>query len=129
MRRRRSIVGPIVLITVGVLFALDYSWSQWEFSRTWPVILVVIGLVKLFERMVWDDHGYYYDGRQWGPGAPAGTTSYPTSYPGAVPPPPATSQAAPPPPPQPPASSSASEYPAYPTYPTSSSDTGDGHAS
>jgi hypothetical protein len=128
MRRRRSILGPILLITVGVLFALDYSWSQWEFSRTWPVILVVIGLVRLFERMLWEDHGSYYDGRPWGPEAPAGTTGYPTGYSGAVPPPPAgTSPAGPPPPPA--ASSATPEYPAYPTYPTSSGETGDGHAS
>jgi len=134
MKRRRSILGPILLITIGVLFALEYIWGKWSFwGETWPVILVVIGLVKLFERMVWEDHGSYYDGRQWGSGAPAGTTAYPTGYPtgysDAVPPPPAgTSQSAPPPPPAA-ASSTTPEYPAYPTYPTSSGDPGDGHAS
>ncbi len=47
--RRRHIMGPIVLITIGVLFALQTIWHRWDVSRTWPVLLVVIGVVKLLQ--------------------------------------------------------------------------------
>ena len=42
----RALTGPVVLITIGVLFALD-NFMQLPFSRTWPVILIVLGLVGL----------------------------------------------------------------------------------
>jgi hypothetical protein len=44
-----AIRGPIILITVGVLFALDHM-TQFSFTRTWPAILIVVGLLKLGER-------------------------------------------------------------------------------
>jgi hypothetical protein len=44
-----AIRGPILLITVGVLFALD-NLGSWSFTRTWPVILIIVGVLKLFER-------------------------------------------------------------------------------
>jgi len=45
-----GIKGPAMLITVGVLFLL----SQWRgefyaFRYTWPVLLIVLGLIKLAE--------------------------------------------------------------------------------
>jgi hypothetical protein len=43
----RAITGPIVLITIGVLFAFD-RFTEFRFSQTWPVLLIVIGLLKLF---------------------------------------------------------------------------------
>jgi cell wall-active antibiotic response 4TMS protein YvqF/B-box zinc finger protein len=47
--RYRSIVGPAVLITVGVLSLIDNLHGPgWD--RTWPVILLVIGVIKLMER-------------------------------------------------------------------------------
>ncbi|MBI3210882.1 MAG: hypothetical protein HYZ37_18510 [Candidatus Solibacter usitatus] len=45
----RAIRGPVMMITIGTLFALDHM-SAFSFSRTWPVILIVIGLMKLLER-------------------------------------------------------------------------------
>ncbi len=42
----RAITGPIILITVGVLFLID-RFSQFGFHQTWPVLLIVIGLLKL----------------------------------------------------------------------------------
>jgi LiaI-LiaF-like transmembrane region len=42
----RAITGPIVLITIGVLFAFD-RFTQFRFSQTWPVLLIVFGLLKL----------------------------------------------------------------------------------
>ena len=42
--------GPIILITLGVLFLLGNLYpGQFEFGRMWPVILIVLGLVKIFE--------------------------------------------------------------------------------
>src|SRR5215472_8227025 len=46
----RAIRGPIILITVGVLFALQ-SFNIFGFDQTWPVLLIVIGLLHLFGRM------------------------------------------------------------------------------
>src|SRR5207245_1692218 len=52
--RHRSFVGPAVLITVGVLSLLnnlhDHWWGVPGWNRTWPMILLVIGMIKLMER-------------------------------------------------------------------------------
>ena len=42
----RAITGPIVLITVGVLFTVD-RFTTFGFGQTWPILLIVIGLLKL----------------------------------------------------------------------------------
>lgn len=42
----RSITGPIILITVGVLFTID-RYTEFRFSQTWPVLLIVLGVLKL----------------------------------------------------------------------------------
>jgi hypothetical protein len=42
----RAVTGPIILITIGVLFAFD-RFTDFRFSQTWPVLLIVIGLLKL----------------------------------------------------------------------------------
>lgn len=42
----RAVTGPIILITVGVLFLID-KFSQFGFGQTWPVLLIVIGILKL----------------------------------------------------------------------------------
>jgi hypothetical protein len=46
--RTRRLMGPAIMITLGVLFLLD-SVSNIEFHKTWPAILLVIGVVKLFQ--------------------------------------------------------------------------------
>ncbi|HEV3513497.1 MAG TPA: DUF5668 domain-containing protein [Candidatus Sulfotelmatobacter sp.] len=46
--RTRRLMGPAMLVTLGVLFLLD-SVSQISFGRTWPAILLVIGVVKLIQ--------------------------------------------------------------------------------
>jgi hypothetical protein len=59
--RIRSLVGPFVLITIGVLFSLDHIFNRWSFGDTWPVILIVIGLVKMIERLASSEgHGGYF---------------------------------------------------------------------
>ena len=44
-----AIRGPIIMITIGVLFALDHM-TQFTFGRTWPAILIVVGLLSLGDR-------------------------------------------------------------------------------
>jgi hypothetical protein len=44
--RTRRIMGPSVLVTLGVLFLLD-SAGRIGFDRTWPALLLVIGIVQL----------------------------------------------------------------------------------
>lgn len=46
----RSIRGPVLLITLGLLFTADY-FCGYPFHRTWPVLLIVFGILKLLERM------------------------------------------------------------------------------
>ena len=44
----RGMMGPAVLITVGVLFLLDQMrHGYFSFSNTFPVILIVIGAISL----------------------------------------------------------------------------------
>lgn len=45
----RAIRGPITLITLGVLFALN-NFTQYGFSETWPVLLIVFGALSLLGR-------------------------------------------------------------------------------
>jgi len=51
--RRRSLVGPLILIVIGVLFLLrNFGYSLpllHNFVRYWPLLLVLIGLVRLAE--------------------------------------------------------------------------------
>ena len=42
----RAIRGPVTLITLGVLFALD-NFTEFRFTQTWPVLLIVFGLLSL----------------------------------------------------------------------------------
>ena len=44
--RARCIMGPAILVTVGVLFLIDHIVS---FGHTWPALLIVIGLIKVYQ--------------------------------------------------------------------------------
>jgi hypothetical protein len=46
----QAIRGPIMLITLGVLVALDYFLGISFTERTWPLLLIVFGLLKLLEK-------------------------------------------------------------------------------
>jgi hypothetical protein len=46
----QAIRGPVLLITIGVLFAIQQA-NLLPFSRTWPLVIIVVGIVKLVERM------------------------------------------------------------------------------
>jgi hypothetical protein len=65
----RAIRGPVILITLGILFAIDHFGSL-RFERSWPVLIIVIGIMKLLERP---------SQPQQGGGMP------PTNYPGGSP--------------------------------------------
>ena len=47
----RAIRGPVCLITIGALFALN-NFTSYRFDQTWPVILIVFGLLSLLKRGV-----------------------------------------------------------------------------
>jgi hypothetical protein len=44
-----AIRGPILMIVLGMLLALDQLGS-YSFGRTWPVLLIIFGLFKLAEK-------------------------------------------------------------------------------
>jgi DUF4097 and DUF4098 domain-containing protein YvlB len=62
--RRRSLVGPIILIAIGIVFLLVQtghmeSWRAWEwFGHWWPVILIAAGIGRLIEWMIDRDSPY-----------------------------------------------------------------------
>jgi hypothetical protein len=70
--RTRRLMGPAILVTLGVLFLLD-SVSRIEFHKTWPAILLVIGVVKLVQSNA-SSAGHI------GP-LPPGASNYPPSAP------------------------------------------------
>jgi hypothetical protein len=49
--RAQGLSGPVILITIGVLFLLDQvGHVHWmAFTFTWPALLIVIGLVQLLQ--------------------------------------------------------------------------------
>ena len=46
--RSRRLMGPAVVLTLGILFLIE-SLGRVGFGRTWPILLLVIGGVKLFQ--------------------------------------------------------------------------------
>jgi len=63
-RYRRSLSGPIVLISIGIIFLLGtmgfldwHNLGHW-FAHYWPVILIVAGVVKLIEYQAAQRQGY-----------------------------------------------------------------------
>jgi len=77
--RRRGLVGPAVLITIGCIFLADRWWPDFSFHRLWPLILIVIGVVRLLEMSMSHEDTVY-------PAPP------PPTPPTNVPPPPGGSQ-------------------------------------
>ena len=53
MRARGSVVGPLVLITIGVLFLMHTIWPEFSvgdiISRYWPYLLITWGVLQLVE--------------------------------------------------------------------------------
>ena len=44
--RMRGLMGPVILITLGVLFLLS-EFTHWHFHQTWPILLIAIGVAKV----------------------------------------------------------------------------------
>jgi len=82
----RAVRGPIILITVGVLFALN-NFTQYRFDQTWPVILIVFGLLTLLRR---GQYRHLRDEPQpWPPETGFGGSYRQSQYPGSTAAPPA----------------------------------------
>lgn len=67
----QAIRGPIMLIALGSLVAIDYA-GVYGFWRTWPILIILFGLLKLLEHSGEKSPASY-------PGGPSG------SYPGQPP--------------------------------------------
>jgi len=48
----QAVRGPIMLITLGALVAIDHSGYGLSFWRTWPLLFIVYGVLKLVERLL-----------------------------------------------------------------------------
>ncbi len=85
----RGLMGPVIVVTVGVLFLLqEMRGGYFDFGNTWPVILIVIGLLNLASAFA-SSEGHVSSAAPAPPAvppspgvppAPSGMT--PTSYPG-----------------------------------------------
>jgi len=85
----RGLMGPVIVVTVGVLFLLQEMRSGFfDFGNTWPVILIVIGLLHLASAFA-SSEGHVSSAAPVSPAvppspgvppSPSGAT--PTSYPG-----------------------------------------------
>jgi len=82
--RARGLMGPAVLVTIGTLFLLE-QFDAVGFHRTWPLLLVVIGLVKVLQGNA-STVGHVETqmppagpGTPGGPGMPAGQVQPPMS--------------------------------------------------
>ncbi len=49
--RFASLLGPIMLITIGALFLAQY-YTPYGFGDLWPVLLIVWGLWKVVQAML-----------------------------------------------------------------------------
>jgi len=47
----RAIRGPLLLIALGVLLMLQ-RFSDFSFQRSWPILIILFGVLKLAERAV-----------------------------------------------------------------------------
>jgi hypothetical protein len=71
----RGLMGPAILITIGLLFLLqEMRGGYFDFGNTFPIILIVIGVISLASSLA------PMDGHITGPVPPAA--------PGTIPPPP-----------------------------------------
>ena len=48
--RIRGLMGPLILITVGVLFLIG-QYSRYSFGDLWPVLLIVIGVILVLQSL------------------------------------------------------------------------------
>ena len=85
----RGLMGPVVVVTVGVLFLLaEMRGGYFDFGNTYPVILIVIGLISLASAMA-SPEGHVSSTPPMPPAIPPApgvppspSSAAPTSYPG-----------------------------------------------
>jgi hypothetical protein len=85
----RGLMGPVVVVTVGVLFLLaEMRGGYFDFTNTYPVILIVIGLISLASAMA-SSEGHVSSATPAPPAIPPASSvppppssAAPTSYPG-----------------------------------------------
>lgn len=44
-----GLTGPILLLALGVIFLVGEFVPGWGVSKSWPVVLIAIGIAKLLE--------------------------------------------------------------------------------
>lgn len=74
--RSRRLMGPSILAALGILFLLS-NLDVAPFGRTWPIILLVIGAVKLVQSSVMGTGGSNPPGPGVGPPSGGGTAMPP----------------------------------------------------
>jgi len=47
--RGPGLMGPIFLITLGLIFLIGEFVPEWGVRKSWPVLLIVIGVMKLLD--------------------------------------------------------------------------------
>jgi hypothetical protein len=85
----RGLMGPVIIVTIGVLFLLaELRGGFFDFGNTYPVILIVIGLISLASALA-SSEGHVSSNAPVtpaippGPGAPPPTPgAAPTTFPG-----------------------------------------------
>ena len=59
--RRASLVGPLILIVIGVLFLVHNMWPELPvlsaLGQWWPVVLMVWGFLRVLEITTWKSQG------------------------------------------------------------------------
>lgn len=80
----RRIRGPVYILTAGFLALLN-EWTRFGWGRTWPIFIIVTGLLVFAERGALSQA---VASGEW-PAAPAGPGVYPQAT-GAYPQPPGT---------------------------------------
>ena len=80
--RTRGLIWPAILVTLGILFLLANA-SAYPFERTWPILLIVIGAIKVV-RYVMPESGHVNPGQYPSPysGPYADAGQYPPPYQG-----------------------------------------------
>jgi membrane-bound ClpP family serine protease len=48
----RGLTGPVLLITLGALLLVGQFSGAYSFSQLWPVLLIVLGILRIVEALV-----------------------------------------------------------------------------
>ncbi|MBV8114546.1 MAG: hypothetical protein JO300_07370 [Silvibacterium sp.] len=75
------IKGPAMLLVFGIT-ALLHEWDILSFGRSWPLYLIVLGVLQLAERAAWSQHQQqqYTQGAYAGPGTGPGVPGTPGGF-------------------------------------------------